>query len=445
MSLQVLLKQNPNAVRLLQLFAFLDPDEIRVDYLKRGRAAFTSELATVFENEVTLVNSLADLESCSLIKVTTNHTVTVHRLVQLVVRDAISEPDKLGLKTAVICSALKGFPTYVGQDTIEICRNYSTHAITALQYFPEYISSQTGSFEPYLLLLDRLSYYLYFDGYYKDETALRYQLFMARKHTLGLEHPDTLGSMNGLAAAYGNLGRNAEAAQMLEQTLEVQKRTLGPEHSNTLWTMNGLGVAYGNLGWHSKAAQMLEQTLEGRKRTLGPDHRYTLWTMNGLGVAYGNLGRNAEAVQMLEQTLEARKRTLGPEDPNTLRSIHDLANIYVELGRNTEAAQMHEQTLEVQRRTLGPEHLNTLRSMNGLAIAYGNLGRNAEAVQMLEQTLEARKRALGPEHPDTLRSMRNLALTYANLGLNQAEVAQMLEETLEEWQKLTLGSEHPDS
>jgi hypothetical protein len=47
-----------------------------------------------------------------------------------------------------------------------------------------------------------------------------------RKKVLGLEHPDTLSSMNNLAAALSDQGKHNEAEQMHQQTLELRRKAL---------------------------------------------------------------------------------------------------------------------------------------------------------------------------------------------------------------------------
>jgi hypothetical protein len=68
-----------------------------------------------------------------------------------------------------------------------------------------------------------------------------------RKRVLGLEHPDTLRSMNNLAATYNGLGRWMEALKMNEECLEIQKTVLGLKHPETLWSTNNLAARYHGL------------------------------------------------------------------------------------------------------------------------------------------------------------------------------------------------------
>ena len=60
----------------------------------------------------------------------------------------------------------------------------------------------------------------------------------------GLDHPDTLSSMNNLANAYSVLGRYAEALKLHEETLALRKDRLGPDHPDTLKSMSNVATAY---------------------------------------------------------------------------------------------------------------------------------------------------------------------------------------------------------
>jgi hypothetical protein len=67
------------------------------------------------------------------------------------------------------------------------------------------------------------------------------ELLDVRRRLLGLEHPDTLATMNNLGTSLGYQGKHAEAEQMQRELLELQRRVLGPEHPETLATTSNHG------------------------------------------------------------------------------------------------------------------------------------------------------------------------------------------------------------
>ncbi|PVH71367.1 hypothetical protein DL98DRAFT_435313, partial [Cadophora sp. DSE1049] len=67
------------------------------------------------------------------------------------------------------------------------------------------------------------------------------------------EHPDTLMSMNNLAAALTGQGKYVEAEEINRQTLELSQKVLGPEHPDTLMSINNLAVAVSRQGKYEAA------------------------------------------------------------------------------------------------------------------------------------------------------------------------------------------------
>ena len=209
--------------------------------------------------------------------------------------------------------------------------------------------------------------------------------------------------------SYSDLGQYKDGMHLHKQTLELRNRILGDEHPDTLWSMNDLAASYANLGQYQEASHLGQQALDLRKLLLGDEHPDTLLSMRGLAISYSHLGQYQEASHLCKQTLELQNRILGDEHPDTLRSMSDLALSYFDLGQNEEAMQLCKQTLELRKRVLGDEHPDTLLSMRGLAISYSHLGQYQEASHLCKQTVEAQRRILGPDHPDTVYTAQALS------------------------------------
>jgi tetratricopeptide (TPR) repeat protein len=259
----------------------------------------------------------------------------------------------------------------------------------------------------------------------------------------GPDHPDTLASMNNLAASYEGLGRYAEALRLYEETLALRKAKLGPDHPDTLASMSNLANSYEDLGRRAEALKLREETLALRKAKLGPDHPDTLSSMNNLANSYDDLGRHAEALKLREETLALRKAKLGPDHPDTLSTMRRLAYAYAVLGRYADAAKLGEEALALTKATLGSDHADTIGCMNYLTSIYYLAGRYADCVRLGEQTLALSKAKRGPDHPSTLSTANSVATAYANLG-RYADALKLHEETLA-LKTAKLGPNHPDT
>jgi hypothetical protein len=63
---------------------------------------------------------------------------------------------------------------------------------------------------------------------------------------LGLEHSDTLTSINNLAGVLNRQGKYKKAEAMHRQTLAISKKMLTPEHPFTLTSISNLALVLGS-------------------------------------------------------------------------------------------------------------------------------------------------------------------------------------------------------
>lgn len=279
------------------------------------------------------------------------------------------------------------------------------------------------------------------EGKYDLALPLYEKALALRKAKLGPDHPDTLASMSGLADGYYSVGEYGLAVALDEQTLALHTAKLGPDHPETLRSMNNLAVGYFSDGKYDLAVPLYEQTLALRKAKLGPDHPETLRSMRGLAAGYLSVGKADLALPLLEKTVALHQAKVGPDHPNTLASMSSLANAYRLTGRFDLAVALSEQALALLQARVGPDYPDTLASMSILAAAYALQGKVDLAVALSEDALALYKAKLGPDHPDTLASMNNLAVAYAEVG--KFDLAVALAEQALALQKARFGSGHP--
>ncbi|MEX2559835.1 MAG: serine/threonine-protein kinase, partial [Pirellulales bacterium] len=148
-----------------------------------------------------------------------------------------------------------------------------------------------------------------------------------------------------LGRSFLNLGEAAMAADQYQKARALFTQQLGPDHPDSLGSMYGLANSYAALGRHTDTLKLHEETLALMKAKLGADHRNTLIGMNRLASSYRDLGRYAEALKLQEETLALQKAKLGPHHPHTLTSMSVLASIYRDLGRYAEALTLREEAL----------------------------------------------------------------------------------------------------
>jgi eukaryotic-like serine/threonine-protein kinase len=247
----------------------------------------------------------------------------------------------------------------------------------------------------------------------RDRTVHQHERARAlRVSALGSDHPDSLISMNNLAAAYWALGRYAAAVPLFEETLKLQKAKLGPDHPDSLISMNNLAAAYRETGRYGDAIPLQEQVLKLFKAKLGSDHPDTLVSMSNLALAYQYAGRDADALPLFQEVLQRFKAKLGPDHPDSFISMNNLAVEYRVTGRTADAIALHQEALRLRKAKLGPDHPDTVVSTADLAAAYLQAGRAADAATLLEEALKVFMSKPGPDHSNTQVCMNYLAAAY---------------------------------
>ena len=348
---------------LLRLASVLNPADIPeavfTTTAARNWLAYTANTLDTNDLDAVAVHSgLRTLHRLNLITIT-GATITVHGLVQRVIRD--DADDRLAdLAWAAADALLEAWPP--------------TERDSAL--------SQT----------------------LRDNTTAVYQ-----HGGESLLDPDTHPVLYRATRSLGDGGDPARAAAAVEDLLGVLRRVLGPDHPDALSMRGNLAYWQAQAGDLAGAAAATEELLDAMRRVLGPDHPDTLDTRNNLAVWLAQAGDPAGAAAATEELLADRLRILGPDHPNTLTSRANLANWHAQAGDPVRAAAAAEELLEAMLRVLGPDHPHTFTLRGNLAIWRGELGDPAGAAIATKELLADRLRILGPNHPDTQTNRENLA------------------------------------
>jgi hypothetical protein len=253
LSFQVVKKRNAPAAQLLNLFAFLNPDEILLEFLDVGKMGLPESLNTLVGNSFELNKAMGDLEQFSLIRrLGDGRIVLIHRLVQAVITDNLQNEDQGRFMEMVVALFLCAFPPFE-ENKRQTCRRYQAQVVGPLRAIMELDTEDIAE------VLFRVGGFLYADGLYHDAEHIGCRAVQIYTLLFGQEDSRTLTSMNNLAVTYSALGRTKDAAALHEKVLEAHARTLGEEHPFTLLSMNNLAATYGALGRTKDAAALTKE------------------------------------------------------------------------------------------------------------------------------------------------------------------------------------------
>jgi tetratricopeptide (TPR) repeat protein len=442
---------NPMSAKLLQICAFLAPDAIPekllVEALKNPQHASRK---TEQENEEgvwfssiasgQLDEAMAVLLAYSLVQRNPQEkTLSVHRLVQAVLRDSMEVKIAKYWKQQMVLVVSKAFPSLKDVRQWDICEQWLPHALMCITW----IEQEQMITEEAEHLLSAIGLYLDVRARYREAESLLEYAHSIQEQRFGSEHPYTADSLNNLAFLYHHQGRYTEAEPLYLRALKIYEQRLGPEHPATILCLNNLAMLYQDQGKYIEAQRLLKQVVMITEQLLGREHPVMARGLNNLAMVYYHQGRYTKAEPLYLRALKIYEHRLGPEHPDTSLCLNNLATLYRAQRKYAEAELLLERALSIQEQQLGPEHPDTANALNNLAIVYQDQRKYAEAELLLERALSIREQQLGPEHPETATTLNNLALLYAEQGkYTQAEpLYQRALATLER----QLGPEHPNT
>ncbi|HEY5848296.1 MAG TPA: FxSxx-COOH system tetratricopeptide repeat protein [Microlunatus sp.] len=394
LSFERLRAEEPAAVQLLEIAAFLAPERIPL-FLFSGHLEFLAEpLRATAADPDALADTVGALVGYSLAR-RHHHSFQVHRLVQAVIRNQLVPERQRAIADRAVALLVASSPG----DPEDPFNWDSYHLLTShvLATAPVGDHSADGR----RLLLD-IARYLHGHGDSASSRAVAQPMLDRWRANIGADHTDTLTAASILTIALNELGESEQAIRLGEDTLQRCRRVLGPDHPTTLWAAAALTAALVGLGQFGRTRILGEDTLQRCRRLLGPDHPTTLWTAVNLTVARVLVGDGDPARRLGEDTLQRCRRVLGPEHPTTLWAAAAQTIALVGLGQSEPARALGEDTLQRGRRVLGADHTTTLAAAAGLIRALNQLGEADLARALGQDTLERSSRVFGPDNSLTL-------------------------------------------
>ena len=121
-------KANPAAADLLRLCAFLDPDGIQEEIFTEGASELGPTLQPVAADPIKLNEAIGALLTYSLVRRNPEHTLTVHRLVQVVLKHAMNKNTQRRWAERAVRAVNLAFPE-VEYDNWLLCQQFIPHVL----------------------------------------------------------------------------------------------------------------------------------------------------------------------------------------------------------------------------------------------------------------------------------------------------------------------------
>ena len=369
---------NPAAADLLRLCAYLAPDAIAEEILTKGAKHLGPVLGPVASDALPLGQAIEALRAYSLINRDPSlQTLSVHRLVQAVVRDALDASDRQRWVERAIQAVYSALPP-VEHTNWPQWERLLAHAQACI----EWLEPEGVHFQGAARLLRLTGWYLTDRARYSEAETLLERAYQLSEQEKGAEHLDTARAASTLAYLYDAQGKYEQAESLLVLTLAIYEQQLGPLHPVTATSLNNLAALYREQGKYEQAEPLHERSLAIREQQLGPLHPDTAQSLNNLAALYQEQGKYEQAESLLVGALAICEQQLGPLHPDTAQSLNNLAALYFEQGKYEQAEPLYERALAICEQQLGPLHPHTQIIRENYVALLSTMGRDAEAVAL---------------------------------------------------------------
>ena len=473
-------RNNPLAADLLCLCAFLYAEGIPEELFVADPPSQASHALAA--NRYQLDQAIATLRTFSLVqRHPETRTLSLHRLVQAVLQEEMSEQERFHWQQRVIHLLNTVFPhvaSHTGTELWEHCERLLPHVITcaaaildrwqdqeladlllkAADYLHErsgyeraqslyqqalQIQEQTlGPEHPTVASLQSQLAHLYrVLGNYQQAEPLFRSAERVLEQALGPEHPEVAHPLEGLAMVYYEQGKHELAEPLQQRALRIREQARGLEHPEVALALNRLGNVYYEQGKYELAEVVYQRAIRVREQTGGPEHFRLASPLNNLGNLYREQGRYELAEPFCQHAVRLAEQTLGPDHPDVAVMLGSQADLYREWGNYPQAGVLYQRALSISEQALGPEHHAVAYHLHGLALLCREQGHYEQAEALFQRTLQIREQRLGRDHPETAHTLHDLALFHKLQG-KMSEAYSLAEHALQ-IRSQSLGETHP--
>jgi tetratricopeptide (TPR) repeat protein len=373
LSFQEVERRSPAAAALLNLCAFLAPDEIPLDTVQRA-PGLPEPLAEAAADPVRFDDAIGALRRFSLVS-RSGDMLSVHRLVQAVTRERMTEEARKLWAAAAARAVNAAFPDSSDDvRTWPVCSRLLPHALEAADHSD---ALQVAPHET-AWLLNQAGVYLWGRAELARARRMFERALKVAEAVYGPDHPEVAVRVNNLGSVLQDQGDLAGARTCYERALRMAEAAYGPDLPKVAIRVNNLGTVLHAQGDLPGARACFERALKIDEAAHGPGHPAVARDVNNLGSVLRAQGDLPGARECHERALKIDEAAYGPDHPAVARDVNNLGNVLHEQGDLPGARECHERALGIFRKFLGDDHPTTALVRRNLE-SLGEKGRGGSA------------------------------------------------------------------
>eukprot|EP01041_Mallomonas_annulata_P000111 gene111-163_t len=300
---------------------------------------------------------------------------------------------------------------------------------------------------------------------YDEILSLCEYVYYTREKVLGMNHRDTLESLNNLIMVlllqhhHDRQPQQQQSGVDLEQILHLCERCLTSYQfifdTEEIPTVQAAAAAAAAVVVVVVTVEQQEEVVvavmevEAREESdhlppllpLSSCHPKTLLAMRNLACVLHYMGNFERSRILYQHAIDGYIKIYNIEHYDTVCTMEELARVYESEGNLEETLSIYRKILQLRQSILGPEHIETLKPMDNICNILIKQGKIEVAIPLCKTILSiSQTKIFGPDHPTTLIYMHTLGTLLKIHG--DLHLAQETLERAFRGRELALGPSH---
>jgi len=385
---------SPQSIELMNLCAFLAPENISKKLLSDGVKYYDEPLKSALSNPLSFNDAIAVLRSYSLVNAS-GDSLTFHKLVQSVIRDGLAEEEREYYARRALGLVRDAFRFVVDDTkTWDECSKLLPHSLTVVERCRDLDIAR----EDVGLLLNEIGHFLMYQGQYKDAKSCLESALKVLEGIYGHDDPRLSPVINRIGVVYREMGDREKAFTNYERSYRINKERYGEEHPDVGRDLYNIGLLFFDQGDNEKSLDYVKRAYLIFEKVYDEDHIKVIQALNLLGLIYLNVGEVDNAKKHIEESLRLAKERWGEKHPMVANRLTNLGRVYHHSGELEKARQFHEKALTMKKEFYGDKHIEYAASAHQLGSVLGELGEKERAMELFMNALEVSLNVLGEGH-----------------------------------------------
>lgn len=403
-------ERNPAAADLVCACAFLAPDTIPEELFLQAGSHLGVYLSAMTTNLYLFNQILAEtLRSSLLCRHPHTRTLSMHRLVQETIKEAVSLDIQRLWRTRMLNVLNDIFPEEGSLvEHWSWCEQLLPHIVSILKGGEHGENALAKA-----SLFHKIARYLYHQARYQEAEYYDQHALHLYEHTLDSHHPATIDALIGVAEAARLQGKREKAVHLFLQALTQLAQSVGEDHFRCIAPLNGLASIY-----REQEHLVQAETIILRALTIW---QHTRIENKNVFLPTSHMHPTTRQPRQGQQELVEEVLSLWKQDPLNLHyevgyALFVLAGIYYQQHRYSDAEYIAICGREIGQYPLGQQHPLLIKWDVLLADIAKERSQFQQAEKLYHQAHIRGKETLKKEHPQYAHLREGLTDLYRRQG-----------------------------